>query len=328
MMKRGVIAVFLLSLIFGPGALPAQAVTYSFTTIDEPLAFLPGFTEALGINDAGQIVGTFIDTAVVQHGFLLSGGSFATVDDPSGPSAATGINTSGQIVGFAGLHGFLKTGAIFSAIDFPTGTSTGAHGVNDLGLIVGQYQGADAYTHAFLKTGSSFTTIDDPNTVPADGGSVASGINAAGAIVGSYYDATGNHGFLKAGASFITIDDPLAPPGQTFAAGINNPGQIVGSYFDGTADHIFIDDGGIFTTIDDLGGIVVGTIYAAGINDAGQIVGTYADDIGDHGFVATPVAAPEPATLIPLASGLLSLVVVRYGGRRVPGVVVGARGQP
>jgi hypothetical protein len=316
-MKRGTIAVFLTSLLISFGALPARAVTYGFSTVDEPLAF-PGETEAFGINDAGLIVGTFLDTAVVQHGFLLSGGGFATIDDPDGPTAATGINSAGQIAGFAGGHGFLKTGAIFSTFDFPTGTNTGARGINDPGQIVGQYQGADAHTHGFLKTGASFATIDDPNAVPADGGSIATGINAAGAIVGSYYDGTGHHGFLKVGASFTTIDDPAASLGQTFANGINNLGQIVGSYFDGTADHIFIDDGGIFTTIDDPGGVVVDTISATGINDAGQITGSYADVVvGDHGFLATPVSAPEPATVALLASALLGLAVVRCRGRRL-----------
>jgi probable HAF family extracellular repeat protein len=311
MMKRGAIALLLLSSIAGFQTSPVRATPYGFATIDEPLAF-PGFTEASGINDAGQIVGTFLDTSIVQHGFLLSGGSFTTIDAPFGPTAAAGINAAGDIVGFSGAHGFLKTGASFSSVDFPGGTSTEAAGINDAGDIVGRYQDAASHTHGFLKSGASFATIDDPNAIAADGGSFATGINSAGAIVGSYFDATGHHGFLKIGASFITIDDPNVNSGQTFANGINNLGEIVGSYFDGTADHIFVDDGGVFTTIDDPAGVVVGTISANGINAAGEIVGSYADETaGDHGFLATPVSVPEPATSILLVSGLLGLAASR-----------------
>ena len=61
-----------------------------------------------------------------RHGFLLSGGSFITIDDPIQTvafSAANGINDAGQIVGSyaddTGLHGFLLSGNIFVPIDDP-----------------------------------------------------------------------------------------------------------------------------------------------------------------------------------------------------------------
>src|SRR5262249_9137003 len=63
----------------------------SYTTLDDPLALL-GLgqgTLALGINDKGQIVGGYYSghfngllTVTVSHGFLLSGGSYTTLDDP------------------------------------------------------------------------------------------------------------------------------------------------------------------------------------------------------------------------------------------------------
>ncbi|HKE95504.1 MAG TPA: hypothetical protein VKB34_14415, partial [Povalibacter sp.] len=47
----------------------------TFTSIDFPGA---SFTAALGINPQGDIVGRYI-SAGVQHGYLLSGGSFTTI---------------------------------------------------------------------------------------------------------------------------------------------------------------------------------------------------------------------------------------------------------
>jgi hypothetical protein len=50
-----------------------------FTTIDDPLATQD--TDPFGINGSGQIVGAF-RTNSVFHGFVLSGGSFTTLDAP------------------------------------------------------------------------------------------------------------------------------------------------------------------------------------------------------------------------------------------------------
>ena len=86
---------------------------YTYTTIDDPLA--TNGTRAFGINASGQIVGTYQDNTGL-HGFLLSGGTYTTIDVPSaatGETFVTGINATGQIVGTyadaTGLHGFLET---------------------------------------------------------------------------------------------------------------------------------------------------------------------------------------------------------------------------
>jgi uncharacterized membrane protein len=52
---------------------------YTYTTLDDPSA--TNFTQAFGINSAGQIVGSY-GNASGTHGFLLSGGTYTTIDDP------------------------------------------------------------------------------------------------------------------------------------------------------------------------------------------------------------------------------------------------------
>jgi hypothetical protein len=109
-------------------------IAYSFTSIDVPGA---RDTQALGINDSGQVVGRFVD-ATGAHGFVDTGGSFTTIGVPGNPGtagiAATGINTSGQIAGWFATsstvstgalidHGFLYTGDSFTVIDVPGGCS-------------------------------------------------------------------------------------------------------------------------------------------------------------------------------------------------------------
>jgi probable HAF family extracellular repeat protein len=61
-------------------------------------------TEALGLNNLGQVVGFYNDAAGNPHGFIYSNGSFTSLDDNAAPATQTtinGINNFGQIVGFA-----------------------------------------------------------------------------------------------------------------------------------------------------------------------------------------------------------------------------------
>src|SRR5690348_7005421 len=62
----------------------------------------PGATGALayGINNAGQIVGSFDNRTGPTHGFLYSGGNFTQIDVPGSLfTDVYGINNAGQIVG-------------------------------------------------------------------------------------------------------------------------------------------------------------------------------------------------------------------------------------
>jgi probable HAF family extracellular repeat protein len=101
----------------------------------------------------GQIVGSYTDNSGCDHGFLFSGGSFTTIDDPNG------VCTAGS------------------------GGGTWAQGINDAGQIVGYYSDAGGVIHGFLFSGGSFTTIDP------FGSTYLWGINNAGQIVGASYNA-------------------------------------------------------------------------------------------------------------------------------------------
>src|SRR4051794_38550203 len=109
------IAAILVTIPIAAGS-PANAADFSFTTINVPGAL---YTSAYGINNAGQIVGSFYD-GTSDHGFLDIGGSFTTIDAPGAinDTRAYGINNAGQIVGSfydsTGIHGFLDTGGSFT----------------------------------------------------------------------------------------------------------------------------------------------------------------------------------------------------------------------
>jgi hypothetical protein len=62
---------------------------YTFTTIDGPPNAIPGSASTNGINDPGQIVGTYSDANGVAHAYLLSAIALANTSggDEPGPTA-------------------------------------------------------------------------------------------------------------------------------------------------------------------------------------------------------------------------------------------------
>src|SRR5690349_8479068 len=161
--------------------------------------------------------------------------------------------------------------------------------------------------------GTTITTFDAPGAGTAPGqGTVAFGINPAGAIAGFTRDAnSARHGFLRAPDGTITVfDDPNAGTcltlcgtignGQgTRAFAINPAGTITGSYTDNSGRcHGYVRAAnGTFTQIDapDAGtgpfpqGTFPANITPMGINPAGAIIGFYVDASSvQHGFVRAP----------------------------------------
>jgi uncharacterized membrane protein len=131
-----------------------------------------------------------------------------------------------------------------------------------------------------------FASIDPPDSIASQ----ASGINAAGDIVGTYTDrGTGTHGFLLHAGAYSRLDYPYAFV-LTRAFGINAHGDVVGSYVGCPAPNCssprqfgFLLHDGIYTTIDDPNAVF--SSDARGINDRGDIVGSYRDFGGTHGFL-------------------------------------------
>jgi probable HAF family extracellular repeat protein len=82
-----------------------------------------------------------------------------------------------------------------------------AYGINNVGQIVGTFDGPDGRTHSFLKDGDTVITLDVPGAVHTR----AYGINDAGQIVGTSEGTTRLHGFVA-----TPVD--ATPPAITVAA--------------------------------------------------------------------------------------------------------------
>jgi uncharacterized membrane protein len=301
--RMGILFLVALNLLLGVS--PGASKEATFTTIDFPGAVL---TQTFDINAVGDIVGRYIDSIGNGHAFLLSQGSFSTIDPPgaagvipsppctffpqgAGMTAnrAAGINPRGDIVGryndAAGVtHGFLLSQGAYTTIDFPDAIYTQAIGITPAGEIVGDYIDPGCSTHGFLLSQGVFTTLDVPGALFTR----THGINPEGHIVGFYQTTDGKvHGLLLRHGSSSTIDMPGAD--TTFSYRINSEGEIVGSY--GPTWGVVLPPGfhgyvltkGRFTTIDVPG---AASTFVVGSNPAGEIVGVYVDaNRVSHGFL-------------------------------------------
>jgi uncharacterized membrane protein len=282
-------------------ARPAIAAAPSYTTLDYPGAI---FTDGVGINRFGDIVGHYVDKADVDHGYLLHKKGYTTIDFPgSAGGHVHDINSSGAIVGqyFLGEvgHAFLFSGGTYTNIDFPRSQTARANGINTAGDIVGAYTDNNTnhehMTHGFLLRRAVFSSIDFPGATYTE----AWRINDNGQIVGRYKDARGNfHAYMRTNANFTSIDYPGAT--QTamgdvgLMGGLNNKGELVSGYCSSSSScevgstgalHGFLLRAGSFTSLDIPG--ATGTA-AFGINDQGDIVGGYTDaNSRVHGFLRT-----------------------------------------
>src|ERR1700674_1945917 len=135
-----------LGLAFGSAALGQ-----TYTTIDRPGST---FTEVFGLNNRGDIVGTYSATTPPSdyHGFLLRDGEFSHIDFPGAVcTSARRINNHGDIVGFyktegcqssgpfENIRGYLLRHGKFYTIDVPSGRDPLVSGINNRGDIVGRY---------------------------------------------------------------------------------------------------------------------------------------------------------------------------------------------
>jgi hypothetical protein len=212
--------------------------------VSTPLREVPGaaITAHLGINNLGQITGTFID---------------ATAPNPDGASD-TG-------------HGFVQDRrGHTTSFDVPGASLTLPNGINDRGQIAGAYVDTDGAAspgsvHGFIRDRrGAIITFEVPFWRLHN----VSDINNRGQIVG-YYDRpdfAGGGGFLRdRDGTITTIIYPGAP--YTEVHSINDRGQLTGAYLqpgaapnpDGTIPagtvHGFVWERGRFTSFDVPGSI-------------------------------------------------------------------------
>jgi probable HAF family extracellular repeat protein len=278
------------------GAAARADAQYSYTKL-----MVPGstFTEASGINNLGQVVGTYIDSVGLPHGFIYQNGVYTTIDYPSAAhNYAFGINDAGSVVGsFSEVlprgpySATLRENGVWSAYDFPAHETDGRD-INANGHIVGIYNdGVGTPDHGFLKIGANYTSIDFPGAPIT----YVFGLNNATTVTGSFVDNQGQvKGFIYSNGNYTQLVFPNAT--DTIVTDINNNNMIVGWKVEAGKTIGFTFSNSKYRPV-----IVpfAGTTAtrARGINDGGTVVGSYIGPLDCQSgcsFMATPSASVPP----------------------------------
>jgi hypothetical protein len=159
-----------------------------FTAINFPKS---NGTQAIGINDAGDVVGDYLDSASVQHAFVKIGAKYTSIDVTGDTLPyAWDINNSGQILMFA----------LDSASDYVS----------------------------FVYNGKTFKKIADPKAAAT--GTIARSLNNKGDVAGAYFNSAGDEiGFLYHGGKYYDVINPKAST-ETKPDGVNDTLEMVGRY--------------------------------------------------------------------------------------------------
>lgn len=264
---------------------PVWAEEREYITIAPPGA---RSSTAFGINDQGDVVGTYIDQNSVQHGFLLRNGEFTVIDFPGARSTiARGINVFGEIVGSYQLpgdpalaaRGFRRTtSGVFVNVKFPgsiweiaqrilpDGTIVGCRHDNDqmqsmrgitigkygTSAMLGRYGASEIYAFASMQNGAT------PDLR---------------LFVGFWFNMMDNQpqGYMIENGVFTSFMVPGS--NGTNAWDVNPDGAIVGVYRVGTNTlRGFVKTGETYVTIHYPEST---NTQALGINAGGDIVGNY-----------------------------------------------------
>lgn len=221
----------------GAGGFLYSNGVFDFATYSFPDAAATGYP--VGINDAGQLVGTYYVGPGPNAGYLYSADIYTSIIFPDiSYTWAFGINDSGDVVGaYYGspevccANGYLYDGGNYTTINVPGASLTEPWGINNNGQIVGDSQmPGDSTFYGFVASGSSFTVFKFPETINTQ----AYGVNDSGEVVGTYGGYIGKGNLQYNGAFFYRngVFTPIKHPESltTTAYGINNAGVIVGSY--------------------------------------------------------------------------------------------------
>jgi probable HAF family extracellular repeat protein len=271
---RATLALLLGSLLAVPTAAAATPDSAQRQIID--LGTLGGqftISEALAVNDRGQVVGDSITAGLgPEHAFLWANGTMRDLGTLGGlTSIATDINNHGQVVGVSATatgqaqHAFLWTHGRMR--DLGLAAFATANDVNDRGQITGGVPLAEAF-HAFRLQRGHLVDLDSAEVPYSEG----MAINEGGQVAGNSAPAAAatNHAFLWSRGQRID----LGTLGGDFssASGLNDHGAVVGQS----------------TTAAGGGRGFVwrhGTMIDLGVLVADAMNGSRANDINNHGWI-------------------------------------------
>lgn len=307
------------------GTTGGGAAIWSSASVVSYGVLLPG-SEGLGINDRGDIVGTYRDRA-----FVFAADVFTSIDTRGDHSWATSINASGAVAGAMASSfidgpttGFYYAQGNVAQVDygFPfDGGNDVAHAINNAGTLVGTLNDADATDDDWSDRNRQAYTWQNGTlrTWGTLGGRISEGldINDAGTLAGWSTNADGSAelaflasdalGMIDLGSLGGTSTRALALNNLGWAVGLSDVDAVAGYDYHAFlyAQHGIVD---LNALVDPLGDWRL--VSAVDINDAGQILAQACNGVTDECRAVRLdliPAVPEPASCAMLLGGLAAL---------------------
>ncbi|MEA2144457.1 MAG: hypothetical protein QOG59_44 [Solirubrobacteraceae bacterium] len=159
------------------------------------------FTTA-GLNDQGNLAGTYTEDFKTTHAFTIIHGVKQTFSAPGADVSDTQafkLNSRDAVVGWyrnaSGSHGYVREGTSFTTIDVPGAYLTRAFGINNRDQGTGYFQTAKgAPPTGFIWHRGRITIVPQ---APGATGTAPQGINDRGELAGYYQAHDGTfHGFI------------------------------------------------------------------------------------------------------------------------------------
>jgi hypothetical protein len=243
--------------------------TPAFTASNVREVYVPGSnaTVPVKINDAGQMVGLYYDTAGAVHGFLFSNGQYSAIDFPGAVATEALAINNWEVPAIAGdytdtggkVHGFVLLGKQFLPVNAGFAVNLSVRGINDLAQMTGAYDLGGAL-----------------GTAPT-------------------YGFTGFPGFLTP----LQYPEAEGQPTYTVASSLNNNNQVAGQVQIQQANGFlqempYLEGGGNFQPTE--GGTAFTAAAALGNNDANVLVGWFQNSVSSPGLTFGGVLFPVPET--------------------------------
>jgi len=284
-------------------------VQYSYIYINIPNST---FVQPNAINDAGLVVGWYLDSSYNYHGIVWQNGTLQYVDYPGAlQTSLQGVNNLGQIIGVYEDASFLTHVATYSLASsawsdlpaIPGGWSEfvgSAISLNDegeaLGCAASDTIGFVELTWIWHPERQAYSYLTSAAAGPGE--TCGEAMNDWQTVVGLMDTA---YGSLNPGSSFLFLGDnlteyPIVPfpsslQGTPVAPfGLNNRGTIAGSVSlppDNSVSGFLRNPDGVFSIVNDT---AWPQTYLTGVNDFGVLVGDVYDPTTglSPGFVAYP----------------------------------------
>lgn len=279
---------------------PGAPALYTVTLIN---AHDAAHSTANAINDRGDVCGEWYNEDYsVNRGVLHSS---AGLQQHVAPAATYGgisilaVNDGGDVAGFMESDAFIRSSGVFTILTPPGAAFTFARGLNDSGTVVGDAFGPGGDVAWTWSSAAGYGTLAG---LPGYTGHGATGINAAGAVIGystrpapANPDTTETAQWLYSGGSFT----PVTWPGTTriSLSGINDHGDLLIYYrmaATGAQDRYAVRTGSSTHELSFTLPAGLEKPAVSGFNNCGEIAGYCTDSAGRyHAFRGRPAWLPE-----------------------------------